>query len=31
MPTLLEFRRKFAWQLIKNIYIREREGGGGGG
>ena len=29
MPTPLEFRRKLAWQLINNIYIGKREGGGG--
>ena len=28
IPTLLEFLRKLAWQLINNIYIGEREGGG---
>ena len=26
-PTLLDFCRKLAWQLINNIYIGEREGG----
>ena len=25
MPTLLEFGRKWVWQLINNIYIREME------
>ena len=28
MPTLMDFCRKLAWQLINNIYIREREGVG---
>ena len=28
MPTLLEFGLKFLWQLINNICIGEREGGG---
>ena len=27
MLELLEFRRKFVWQIINNIYIGEREGG----
>ena len=28
MPTLLDLCRKLAWQLINNIYIGERKGGG---
>ena len=28
MPALMEFHRKLAWQLINNIYIGEKEGGG---
>ena len=28
VPTLLEFRQNLVWQIINNIYIGEREGGG---
>ena len=28
IPTLIDFCQKFAWKLINNIYIGEREGGG---